>query len=183
MTLSHHGADATPSTPPTRRKLLGVPHPTHKLLSRVAMLRGESMSITLYSVLRDELRRQEDGEGWVFVPSPFSIKPTYFDTECAVLFWNPFLPTLTLTGPEAVCFAEALEAASNGVTQPDFEIVSARGGHRITLQRGGYHVAIHVDEHRCSIILPVAADLAVALDSASVHAGPLQTSTEAIGHA
>lgn len=184
MTQTQHGADAsTPAASPCRRKLLGIPEPTHKLLSRVSMIRGENMSVALYSILRDELQRQEAGEGWSFVPSPFSIKPTYFENECLVLFWNPFLPTLKLTGSEAVRFADALEAASNGVTPSGFEIITSYDGHRITIQRGGYHVMIHVDDERFAVILPVAADLALALDSASVHAGPLPTCADVVGHA
>lgn len=152
------------------RKPINLPLPTHNLISRVAIMRGMSMSDALYVVFREELRRQEDGDAWALAPSPFSIKPTY-EEECRVLVWNPFLPHLKLNRREASDLAEAIHTAVAGET-PDFRMVTERDSRRVTISRGGYHVSLCVDGESFAMIRPVATDVADALISASVHAGP-----------
>lgn len=160
------------STAKPGRKLMSLPHPTHNLISRVAGLRDLSMSDALYVVFREELRRQEDGDAWAFAPSPFSIKPTYEEDACRVLIWNPWLPTLKLNRREASDLAEAIHTAVEGTT-PDFDLVTERDGCRVTITRGGHHVSLHVDGKSYPMVRPLASDVADAIISASVHAGPL----------
>lgn len=156
----------------TGRKLMSLPLPTHKLVSRVAALRGVAMSDVVYAVFRDELRRQESGDAWALAPEPFSIKPTYEDGECLVLVWNPLLPTLKLNRREASDIAVAIHSAVEG-TPIGPKVMTAIGGHRVAVTRGGQHISLCVDYERFSMVRPVAADVADALISASVHAGPI----------
>ena len=156
-----------------KRKLLCVPSPTHRLLKRVASIRGESMSDTLYTVLRDELQRQEGGDTWAFVPPPFSIKSTYLEHECAVLCWHPMFGGVILTKAEAVQLADALQRAVDGDAKPTLAMTTTHGDKAISLSRGGRHFKIHVGDQSATVTRPVAIDVVAALDSASVHAGPL----------
>lgn len=166
MTIHTHSTPAKPG-----RKPINLPLPTHKLITRVAALRGMSMSDTLYAVFRAELRRQEEGDAWALAPEPFSIKPTYVETGCRVLVWNPFLPTMMLNREEASALAEAIHTAAEG-TSPDFRLLTERDSHRVTLTRGGHHVSLNVDGDSFPMTRPTAIDVADALISASVHAGP-----------
>ena len=155
------------------RKLMSLPLPTHNLISRVAIMRGMSMSDALYVVFREELRRQEEGDAWALAPSPFSIKPTYEEGHCRVLVWNPFLPHLKLNRREASDLAEAIHTAVSGET-PGFRIVTECDSRRVSISRGGFHSSLHVDDDSYPMPRPVATDVADALISASVHAGPLK---------
>lgn len=146
--------------------------PTHKLISRVAASRGLTLSDTVYAVFRDELRLQEDGNAWQLAPEPFVVRPTYEEGECLVLLWHPFLPTVKLARREATALADALRVAADGDT-PEFELVSDTGKKLITLSRGGRHIGLHVDTDHVAMVRPVASDVADALISASVHAGPI----------
>lgn len=158
-----------------KRKLLCVQSSTHRLLQRVASIRGESMSDTLYLVLRDELQRQEGGDTWAFVPPPFSIKPTYLEHECAVLFWHPMFGGVVLTKAEAVQLADALQRAVDSDVKPTLAMITTHSAKALSLSRGGRHFKIHVDDQSATVTRPVAIDVVAALDSASVHAGPLST--------
>ena len=155
------------------RKLMSLPAPTHRLIGRVALLRGMTMSDALYAVFRDELRRQDGGDARAFVPSPFSVKPIYLETECAVLLWNPFLPDVLLTGREACSLADALRAASDGTPQADFKLTTKVNGRQIKLSWGGSHVSLHVDDDSFPMVRLVAADVALALEAASAETGSI----------
>jgi len=156
------------------RKIVYLPLPTHKLVSRVAGLRGMTMSDTVYAVFRDELRRQGEGKGWEIAPDPFVVKPTYDEAGCVVLLWHPVLPSLKLSRAEARGLAEGLRRAVDGLSL-EGEIETESGPHCITITRGGHHVGLHVDGDHVAMVRPVASDVADALIAASVHAGPIPT--------
>lgn len=159
----------------TGRTLVSLPLPTHNLIKRVAALRGQAMSDTLYEVFRDELQRQEGADTWAFVPPPFSIKPTYLENECAVLLWHPLFDGVVLTKAEAVQVADAIQNAANDKAKPTLALTTLHGSKSIHLSRGGYHIKVHVDDQSATMTRPVALDVVAALDSASVHAGPIST--------
>lgn len=159
-------------TAPPKRKMLCLPLPTHKLVSRVAALRGQSLGEALYVVFREELRRQEDGDAWALAPEPFTIKPTYTANGCEVLISHPMIPTLILTSEEAADFAQAILSAASGI-HPRFRMKTETGGHVVKVARGGRCVMLTVDGDSAPMIAPTATDVADALISASGHAGPL----------
>ena len=176
-----NGAPAEPSEPRTPdnnvRRLVGLPGPTYRLLERLAVTRGLSMSDTLYFALRDELHRQEEGDAWDYCPPDFSIKATVFDDGMQVLFWNAWLSGVVLTGEEACRLAEGLHQAVEGTLPADFSVTGKRGEETrtVTLSRGPAHVTIHCGGLKYTMVRPVAIDVAAALDSASVGSGPLPT--------
>ncbi len=155
-----------------KRKMMCLPLPTHKLISRVAALRGQSLSEALYVVFREELRRHDEGDAWALAPAPFSIKPTYTDNGREVLLWHPATPMLVLTRKEASDLAEAIHSAVEGAI-PTFKLRTATRGHNVRVTRGGSYVLLSVDGDNASMIPPTATDIAEALISASVHAGPI----------
>lgn len=154
--------------------MLCLPLPTHKLISRVAALRGQSLGESLYVVFREELRRQEGGERWALAPEPFSVKPTYAANGCEVLMAHPMIPALILTSEEANGLAQAILSAASGV-RPRFRLKTATEGHVVKVARGGRCVMLTVDGDSAPMIAPTATDVADALISASVHAGPIPT--------
>ncbi len=151
---------------------MGLPLPTHKLISRVAALRGQSISDTLYTIFREELRRQEDPDEWALAPTPFVVKPTYTEAGCRVQVRHPNLPTLILSHREASDLAEAIHTGADG-TNPHFKLKTTEGAHNVKIMIGGRYVALVVDGENAPVIRPAAIDLAEALIAASVHAGPL----------
>ena len=161
-------------TPEPKRKMMALPLPTHKLVSRVAALRGQSISDALYTIFREELRRQADGTAWALAPAPFSIKPTYLDTGCGVLVWHPHVATLVLTRSEASELADAIHTAARG-TNPRFRMKTEEAGRNVKVILGGRYVGLSVDGEAATMTFPTAIDVADALISASVHAGPIPT--------
>lgn len=163
-----------------KRKMMCLPLPTHKLVSRVAALRGQSMSETLYVVFREELRRQETGDAWAFAPAPFTIKPVYTEMGCEVLLSHPFIPSLILNRKEASDLAEAIHAAAEAVRTSasrrvfGFHLNPEASGHDVKVSRGGRSVLLTVNGNNASMIPASAIDVADALISASVHAGPIK---------
>lgn len=168
-----HGADPLPLHKPAARKILGLPLPAYRLIQRLAVLKGVTMSEAAYTAFRDDLHRLEDGETWERVPAPFSIKPTYFADQAMVLVWNPYFTPLTLTGKEACSLAGAIIDACESPTPLTFKLTTERGEHRVRLSRGGSHVSLHVDDESFAMPLIIAIDVAKAIDSASVNAGPI----------
>lgn len=162
------------TTEPTepKRKMMALPLPTHKLVSRIAALRGQSISDALYTVFREELRRRQDGTPWALCPAPFSIKPTYLETGCGVLVWHPQIESLILNRREATDLAEAIAAAAVG-TNPRFKLKTEVNGRNVRVILGGRYVGLSVDGESATMTFPTAIDVADALKSASVHAGPI----------
>lgn len=172
--------DAECEAPKAGRKMMGLPLPTHKLISRVAALRGQSMSDALYVVFREELLRQETGDAWALAPSPFSIKPTYTDRGCEVLLWHPAIPTVTLNRKEASKLAEAIHRAAEANAATDgpissFKLKAEAQGFNVKVTRGGRCIHLSVNGDNANMIAPTAIDVADALISASVDAGPIPT--------
>lgn len=151
---------------------MALPLSTHKLVSRVAALRGQTISDALYTLFREELRRQEDGVAWALAPAPFSIKPTYTDNGCEVLLWHPSIPSLILTRKEASDLAEAIHDAASGVST-SLKIRTQTRRHNVRVIRNGRCILLNVDGENAPITYPAAIDVADALISASVHAGPI----------
>ena len=176
MNAFTHGAPPELSTTRTpinhARHLVALPDPTYRLLERISVLRGVPKSDAMYEALRDTLRKQEECESWAYAPPPFSIKPTHIDAWIGVLLWNPWLPTVVLSGSEACRLAEVLYEAVEGTERLNFELVSGRGNHRIVVSRGAAHVALHIDGQKYAMVRPVAKDVAAALESASVGSSP-----------
>lgn len=146
--------------------------PTHKLVSRVAALRGQSISDALYTLFREELLRQEDGVAWALAPAPFSIKPTYIEGGCGVLVWHPDIATLILNRDEANELAQAIHAAASGA-KARCKLKTEVDAHNVRIVAGGRHVGLSVDGEAATMTFPIAIDVADALISASVHAGPI----------
>lgn len=155
-----------------KRKMMCLPLPTYKLVNRIAALRGQTLSDALYTVFREELYRVEDGEAWALAPAPFSIKPTYTDTGCGVLFWHPAVDTLILNRREATDIAEAIRATVDG-SKSAFILRTASRDRNVKVSHGGRYVAISINGDTVTMIFPTAIDVADALISASVHAGPI----------
>jgi hypothetical protein len=156
-----------------QRRLVSLAAPAYALLNRLAVIRGTSMSDTLYIALRDDLHRQENGEGWAYIPPPFSIVPAYFETWCGVKLWNPFLPTVMLTASEACSLATGIHKVVESDSPVHFELISGYEAHHVSLSRGPTHVILLIDGERFNMPRPIALDVAAALESASVHAGPI----------
>lgn len=157
---------------PTTRKMTPLPLPTHKLITRVAARRGQSMSDAIYVVFRDELRRLGDGDPWENAPAPFTVKPTYLEDACAVLIRHPNLPPLILTADEATSLGRALHTAATK-TLPRSNLTTEIGGNAVSVMIAGFHVALIVDGKSAPMIYPAVPDLADALIGASTVAGPL----------
>jgi len=152
--------------------MIGLPHPTHKLIARIAALKGQSMTDAMYLIFRDELARLETGDAWASAPAPFSIKPTYTDKGCEVLLWHPATPTVILNRKEASAIAEAIHLAVEGV-QTVFGLRTETGDVNVRVIHSGRSILLSVNGDHATMILPAATDVADALISASVHAGPL----------
>lgn len=162
-------AQGTPA--PRKRAIIALPKPTHRLVSHIAALRGMRATDTIYTVFREELARLEDGAAWEHVPSPWSIRPTYLERECAVLVWNPFLTPLKLRAAEAVALADALDHGGRA------DLTTHHDARRIEVFKFGQGIRFKVDDDHVDLPLAIATDIGKALDSASVHAGLIPART------
>lgn len=162
--------EALPTAARSRSSLVRINDASTRMLEFLAVMTGEKKSTILYRLLRDEIGRHQEATAWSPAPPPFVIKPTYIETGCAVLLWNPHLPSSILTGAEAIALADALTDAVEGQNIATFELRPTRGGEAIQLSRAGRHVALRIGDTGWPMTFEVARDVAAALDSASVHA-------------
>lgn len=163
-------ASPTATTPPKSR-LVRINDASSHMLDFLAVMTSERSSTILYRLLRDELKKHQDHVAWSSAPPPFIIRHTHVEGGCRVLLFNPHLPPSTiLTGKETVSLADALTDAVEGRPIAGFQLLTVENGHVVRLTRAGRHIALHINEYGYPMTLEVARDVAVALDSASVHA-------------
>ncbi|WP_374321779.1 hypothetical protein [Brevundimonas sp.] len=158
----------TATTPKSRH--MRINDATHQMIDFLSVMRGEPKGLLLYRLLRDELKVYQEETAWSPAPPPFVIKPTFAKVGNAVLLYNPFITAAVLTGKEAVALADAITASLEGRSISAFQIVTAEHGHSIRLKPAGRRIHLIVNDTDFPMALPVAQDVAAALDSASVRA-------------
>lgn len=143
---------------------------SYRMLDFLSVMRGEPKGLLLYRLLRAELQVYQEETAWSPAPPPFIIKPTFAKVGNAVLLYNPFIDAAVLTGKEAVALADAITDALEGRPVAAFQLITTEHGHTIRLKPAGRRVHLIINDTNFPMALPVAGDVAAALDSASVHA-------------
>lgn len=167
--LSTEEALPTATTPKSRH--MRINDASYRMLDFLSVMRSEPKGLLLYRLLRDELKVYQEETAWSPAPPPFVIKPTYgLKVGPGVLLYNPFITPAVLTGKEAVGLADAITTSLEGGSISTFQIVTAEHGHTIRLKPAGRRIHLIVNDTDFPMALPVAQDVAAALDSASVHA-------------
>lgn len=164
--ISACNASAAHST----RKVISLPVPTYNLVRRIASDRRMNMSELIYVMLQDQIERDDTDEDWQFAPQPFTIRPTYLEDRCVVLFANPHLATLKLSRVEAEDLAAALQTAKRAGCGP---IELTCEGRQVTVARRGTGVSLRIGDVAYPMPVVIASSVAKALVSAALHAGPL----------
>ena len=158
----------TATTPKSRH--MRINDASYRMLDFLSGMRGEPKGLLLYRLLREELKVYQEETAWNPAPPPFVIKPTFAKVGNAVLLYNPFIDAAVLTGKEAVALADAITDALEGRPVAAFAIITAEHGHTIRLRPAGRRIHLIINDTDFPMVLPVAQDVAAALDSASVHA-------------
>ena len=167
--LSTDEALPTATTPKSRH--MRINDASYRMLDFLSVMRSEPKGLLLYRLLRDELKVYQEETAWSPAPPPFVIKPTYgLKVGPGVLLYNPLITPAVLTGKEAVALADAITQSLEGRSVSTFQIVTEEHGHTIRLKPAGRRIHLIINDTDFPMALPVARDVAAALDSASVHA-------------
>ncbi|WP_419756452.1 hypothetical protein [Brevundimonas sp.] len=159
----------TATTPKSRH--MRINDASYRMLDFLSSMRGEPKGLMLYRLLREQLAVYQEETAWSPAPPPFVIKPTFgLKVGNAVLLYNPFIDAAVLTGKEAVALADAITQSLEGRSVSTFQIVTEEHGHTIRLKPAGRRIHLIINATDFPMALPVARDVAAALDSASVHA-------------
>ena len=176
MPLLYNGAmtpttEALPTATTQKSRHMRINDASYRMLDFLSGMRGEPKGLLLYRLLRAELKVYQEETAWSPAPPPFVIRPTHgLKVGPGVLLFNPHLTPAVLTGKEAVALADAITASLEGRSISTFQIVAAEHGHTIRLKPAGRRIHLIVNDTDFPMALPVAQDVAAALDSASVHA-------------
>lgn len=162
--------EAMPTATTPKSRHMRINDASYRMLDFLSVMRGEPKGILFYRLLREGLKVYQEETAWSPAPPPFVIKPTFATVGSAVLLYNPFIDAAVLTGKEAVALADAITDALEGRPATAFQIITAEHGHTIRLKPAGRRIHLIINDTDFPMALPVARDVAAALDSASVHA-------------
>lgn len=162
--------EALPTATAPKSRHMRINDASYRMLDFLSVMRSEPKGLLLYRLLREELKVYQEETAWNPAPPPFVIKPTFAKVGNAVLLYNPFTDAAVLTGEEAVALADAITVSLEGRSVAAFQIVTAEHGHTIRLKPAGRRMHLIINDTDFPMALPVAQDVAAALDSASVHA-------------
>lgn len=151
--------------------MVNLPEPTHRLLEHVAVMRGQTLTATVYELAQEELARQGEAKSWTPIPSPFAISQNYFESGGLVVLWTPFHKhPAVLTAPESAALANGLTAFADGLPGTT-DLTTAFRGQHVALKRCGTRATrILIDGDGYAITRQVAREVAQALDDAAVGA-------------